>query len=85
MKNTQKFCEVITNFYGEPISNPLQMTSITMDGQELQEVCEFYFKERISESEIRHFFQYKTISIIVLSVLFGSVITALLTFLFFLS
>lgn len=80
MKNTQKFCEVITNFYGEPISNPVQMTSITMDGQELQEICEFYFKERISESEIRHFFQYKTQKIIAISALVGAVITACLTF-----
>ena len=46
--NEEKFCEAYNAFWGNSLTSPQQLKCHAMDGHELQEFCEFYFKENFS-------------------------------------
>lgn len=51
-----EFCEVVTQFTGEPIDKVGQVSSWTMGGTELYEFCQFYFAKvysRFLSEELR--------------------------------
>lgn len=40
----QEFCKVYSSFYGEKIEKPLQIKQVVLNGQELKELIEFFYK-----------------------------------------
>lgn len=75
------FCKIHTQFYGEPISEPKQVTHHKMIGEELKQFSEFYFKERLNESELKHFYLGKKAELIMLGFIIGFVISGLIAML----
>ena len=74
----EKFCEVYTMFWGTRLSSPKQLKGHTMDGHELQEFCEYYFKENLTESALRHFYARTNKANIWLGIMIGILVTFLL-------
>lgn len=77
------FCKIYTQFYGEPISEPKQVTDYKMTGDELKQFSEFYFQERLSNSGLQHFFLGKKYQHILLGFIIGFILSGLFTFLIF--
>ena len=81
--NEEKFCEVYTMFWGTRLTTPKQLKGHTMDGHELQEFCEFYFKENLTESALRHFYVRTNKANIWLGIFIGIVAAFILVLIFF--
>ena len=55
MNNNKVFCQAMTEFWGEPITDPKQSTQNNVKGEELAEFCDFYFKLRLETCGLKHF------------------------------
>lgn len=76
--NEEKFCEAYNAFWGNSLTSPQQLKCHAMDGHELQEFCEFYFKENLTESALRHFYVRTNKANIWLGIMIGILVTFLL-------
>lgn len=72
------FCKIHTRFYGEPLSEPKQVTHHKMTGEELKQFSEFYFSQRLDESELKHFYRGKKAELIMIGFFIGFVLSGLM-------
>ena len=54
--SAKQFCDIYYLFWKNKLTSPEQLLSKNLNGQELHEFCEFYFKQKLDESTLQHFY-----------------------------
>lgn len=71
-----KFCRIYNEFFEEKLKDPNNLIFKSIQGNDLYRFCEFYFSERLDESELQHFYSVRKSKMIVAGFLIGALVTA---------
>ncbi len=71
----KQFCKIYSQFWEGKIDNLDQLVSHKMNGQELHEFCEFYYKQKLDESSLQHFYSCRKRKYIFIGICIGIIIT----------
>ncbi len=69
-----RFCEIYSNFFGEKISKVKQLVNQELNGEELLDFCEFYYKQKLDESSLQHFYSFRKRKYIFIGVCIGVIL-----------
>lgn len=72
--SAKRFCEIYSQFWDGKIDKIEQLTSHKMNGKELHEFCEFYYKEKLDQSSLQHFYSCRKQKYIMIGVCLGVLI-----------
>ncbi|WP_445458405.1 hypothetical protein [Flavobacterium sp. HNIBRBA15423] len=73
-----KFCKIYNEFFEEEIKEPEHLILKTIKGNDLYRFCEFYFSERLDESELQHFYSNRKSIYILIGLVIGIAVALLL-------
>lgn len=79
--SAKRFCEIYSQFWDGKINKPEQLISHNMNGNELHEFCEYYFKEKLDESSLQHFYSFRKQKYIMIGVCIGVLIANAIVYL----
>ena len=74
----EKFCEIYSQFWGDNLNSPKQLTGHTMSGEELLEFCDHYHKENLEHSSLQHFYSERKRKILLRGINIGLTIAIII-------
>lgn len=57
--SAKQFCKIYSQFWGDKIITPEALIHQSFNGKELHEFCEYYYKEKLDQSSLQHFYSYR--------------------------
>lgn len=76
--SAKQFCEIYFLFWNKKLTSPEQLLSKNLNGQELHEFCEFYFKQKLDESSLQHFYSFRKREYILIGLALGILFSILI-------
>lgn len=81
MKN-KVFLQTVSEAHKKDYVNPDQIGIFSIDGNELQRICENYYSNKLNQSGLRHFYNGKKYEYIALGFSLASILLTILFYLF---
>lgn len=78
MADNKIFLQTISLFMGENITNINWVAPFETDGPELEKICEEYYKRKLEQSGLRHFYNGKKYEYIALGFAIAAILMTIL-------
>ena len=78
--SAKRFCEIYSQFWDGKIDKPEQLITKSMNGKELHEFCEFYYKQKLDESSLQHFYSCRKRKYVFIGICIGIILCSIFQF-----